>query len=447
MTDTLSPSELNGRWGADRLSVSRSQVVAAATYISVLQIYLGEVGGSSINGTYILTVVLLFLVDWSRDLAKPLVAATVLLVIAQAVSLVWSPNLSSGLREIMAGLIFVTTLGGLIDVIRRSPDRAMSIVRRYCAVAGLQSLAVIVFRLAPEVERQFYLGGWSGALISEKVLSAYRSGAGLFNIASPDKAGGLLMAANVAGAWAVITLTLTLVSYSGRPGIWRALLLLLHLGAALLCGSKATLAILLGSIPLYLVAIAVFKSSRADRRLLVLVLSVSLIVAAIASFAIDPESLLDDRLSSAVRSRQVMWQFAADQLGQVPLSGHGFGGWQSEFHAVGERFREIGSNGDLAPHNMFLVVWSQSGLIAVVIFAVVIGLGLVTVMKSSLPPHLRALVLCGYVGYVLQSLGENYALYSDAHLSVPLALLLALALQVKPDDFGARELVSVDRDS
>ncbi|HLC95062.1 MAG TPA: O-antigen ligase family protein, partial [Patescibacteria group bacterium] len=112
-------------------------------------------------------------------------------------------------------------------------------------------------------------------------------------------------------------------------------------------------------------------------------------------------TLLEER--SSLTSRVMIWQAAAKMIGEHPLLGIGVGRFQAVYLEYQQYFPPYLEWAVPQPHNMFLAVWLQTGILGLASFVFLVGhtfFLLLRETKKETPALLGLLVLylvCGIV--------------------------------------------------
>jgi O-antigen ligase len=124
-------------------------------------------------------------------------------------------------------------------------------------------------------------------------------------------------------------------------------------------------------------------------------------------------------------TRKLIWRFASVMIHEHLLLGLGFGGWQLKFplYAVSHAI-----NKSYPPHNSLLIVWSDSGVVAVlagVAWIVAVYLLVVRALRLGGPEEKLALGIgAAFAWYLLEGFGENLGLTGEIHLTPMIGVLL-----------------------
>jgi O-antigen ligase len=211
-----------------------------------------------------------------------------------------------------------------------------------------------------------------------------------------------------------------------QRSMYAYLTLVIHLLAAICCGSKFTfLCVFLGQL---FGLIFIYMASKKTISGKIFWLSAFLII---CLFDVrDLEGYIPDRLKETFEARFVTWGFGIDEFFKYPILGHGFGGWEEAFRDSGEFRLDLGVTEFSAPLNTLIYLWSKSGIVALVLgvlfirslFTAVAGITHFT--KAKLVQYFVAV---GVFSMVCQGMGENYGLFGELHIMQPFALILTFA--------------------
>lgn len=413
---------------------------------SVLQIYLLQVGSTYLPFALIAVyMTAAYLILEARPTVDRFFLLFISLFCVEAVSVIWSPDRLSGVRDIVFGLPFLLSFLLGKTLYQKSPRRAVDVIRLYSFVGLFQSCLVILFRLFPLLESHFLRSGVASLLINPNSLHDFFNGLAN-NVNAPDKAGGLLLNANVAGVWcavmAFITLTIPLLSGRRRErAIWSSVALV-HACAVLACGSKAAvgLLILAPTLAWLILRFYRFKSVVLRFMLMFAVALFGILVLWLSKLWLAQTGFGQELLVTSIR-RLAIWEFAWVKFRTSPWLGLGYGGWEREFASYGQQLSAFGLSPTLPPHNALIILWSQSGVIAAVLGGLIIAWILrITISVTSRSSRSRALALLScsaVIFFYIQSMGENFGILGEVHVQAPLAFFIGIvaAYSKKSEDF------------
>lgn len=342
-------------------------------------------------------------------------------------SLAWSSNPVKGIREVIYLLTFVFLVASSYLIARQDRSlilRALSLVMAFTVV---EALLTIVFRVAPSVEMRFLGSPVARVFISPNMLGSIFDGT--VTILDAAKAGGFFLNANVASVFLGVSSVIAwyLAGILARP--WLRAIAVIDWLAVFCTGSKAGMALAV-VVPCLIVLWEMVRVRRFN--VLHVMVIFGALVLGIVGWEIGHEFLANSSFfrqsSDTLDSRVAIWRFAASMAHQHLLAGLGFGGWEERFplYALAN-----GVNPNFPPHNAFLILWTNSGIPAVLAGAAFVVSTMLTLLRFSLSRHplvsqLGMGCLGAYLWFFIQSLGENYGLMGEAHLTPIFATLIGL---------------------
>jgi O-antigen ligase len=121
-----------------------------------------------------------------------------------------------------------------------------------------------------------------------------------------------------------------------------------------------------------------------------------------------------------------IWNYALESFLDRPFLGEGFGGWQVGFakYALEHNIVRV-----FPPHNTFIYLWSQSGIV-VVILAIFFILSIIQYAFKLLNSKNRELIGLGiallgsFLWTFIHGMGTNFGLVGESHMEVILATIL-----------------------
>lgn len=364
----------------------------------------------------------LFKVNW--------VKAFIALFLIQLISIAWSQNPLAGIRHLVYLLPFLITAFIGYGYTRQNDSSAQHYIYYALWISVIQAIMVIVFRVAPFIESGFIGSRLAGIVISPNVLSALFDGSPN-NIFDPGKAGGLFVNANTASAMLgfCCMLAWNMAKTAGMGSL--RLVATLNWLAVFFTGSKAG-AIMALIIPALLMSLELVRTRRIDMRVAAVLAFLGAIAVVAVPFAIEylQQSTFLNATSSTLDIRKVIWSFASQEFFRSPLKGMGFGGWEARFpfyayiHRVSPTY---------PAHNAFVILWGQSGLLAVICMATFIALFIRWAFKASrhTDSGIRNLgngLLMGTLWFWTQAQGENFGILGEQHFTPLLGLLAGVLL-------------------
>jgi O-antigen ligase len=387
----------------------------------------------SILGIYPSLAFMSWLALWRSILGSPLwrwpwMQALLALAIVQAVSIAWSPTPLLGVRYLLYLLPLPFVAHAMYALAREQPELARSCMKLLVAGAALEAVIVIFFRLAPAAEIAFLRHASAGFFVSPNTLDALFHGS-RNNVLDPSKAGGFFVNANIAATYlGMSAITAWYLGRVSRSALLRGVAVLCWL-AVFFTGSKAGLLCAL-ALPIGLATLSAVRARQANPYTL-FAATLALAVAAVALALPLAQEIVDDyryNTLATLGSREDLWAYAVQMIGERPLTGLGFGGWEQRF-AV-QAFLS-GSTTAMPPHNSLFILWLQSGLAGVIA-----GLALLAAVYAAIARALSAadrdagqlaLAAAGaFTWYVVQGLGENFGLVGEVHMTPLVGALLGL---------------------
>jgi O-antigen ligase len=290
---------------------------------------------------------------------------------------------------------------------------------------------MIAMVVSPAIKDIFFETPLGAIFTNGNSLNGIASGLTQSTAFGSDKSPGFFVNANVAGVWEATGLWITIFLLLARRSLLMIPIALLHAVAILAAGSKASAALLF-LIPFVTAIVLFIFPPYGKQRHLLLGLCGGVTVFLIPYIVFTRFSQLHFVQASAqtFMSRSVMWHHAWEQFKIHPLLGQGFGGWTQSFAPVGYAYSYLGVRPDFPPHNSLIIVWSQSGLIALLLTLLLMGLLFRDALMPRLVPGGVTLSRCTFGAFlfiVVQAMGENYGVLGDVHIKIPLAVMLGWA--------------------
>lgn len=351
--------------------------------------------------------------------------SAVVLILMQAVAVLWSPNPFAAFRQIIYWIPFIfliTATSVLYEQKKAWIDLALKIAMATSAVAAL---LVIVFRILPSIEAAFLNSAIARLFISANALAEIGNGA--YTVADPNKAGGFFINANVAAAFLGSCFFISMGLGRLLECKWLYWVGLFDLLAIFFAGSKAGV-VLAMVLP---VAYFIYDRYQTDRMNALTVLILLLVVGFATlggyigytefienPFVQNSEKTLNDRID--------IWTFVGIVFAKHPFTGLGYGGWEIEWpvYAIA-----TGHNPLYPPHNAFLILYVRSGLpglIAGIVFAAAVMIYLMKLVRSAnmQVSQLATPVMFAFAWLFIQSMGENYGILGESHMLPLMAIML-----------------------
>jgi O-antigen ligase len=355
------------------------------------------------------------------------------LVLYQMISLCWAPDpMQGGRRVIYDELPFFAVFLATEAIVRHNPRTMVRIFKLYASVSLVQSIFAVTFRAFPGIEALFFHSSLGSSVINPNGLREALQSTVAVPVFSFDKAGGLLLYPNGAGLWGFANACIALcAAQHGRKPVWYGIAIV-HLASTIACGSKASIVLLLAT-PVFTMMLFVGGLSRRTKPATLIAALVAAIGAtllfSVLMLSDEPGAMVSD-MSTTLDSREVMWTFAREKFAESPFVGLGFGGWSDQYRhwAAAQGYR--GMEADLPPHNGFIYIWSESGLVAVLLAVVASASLLWMTYRARMAPGARMISACAFASYfwlLAQSMGENWNIFGESHTQAAVALMLGYA--------------------
>ncbi|BFG76730.1 hypothetical protein PTKU46_47630 [Paraburkholderia terrae] len=352
------------------------------------------------------------------------------LSIITLVSFIWSDDLRLGMVSLNSFLAFVVVFAGVTSQARVDHRWIVrGLTAMYIASLGLAA-SVVAFHFAPTAKILYLNTDLATWFINSNGLK------GLFldgrnNVFDPDKSGGFAFVnANAASTFLGMVSMIALGSSRAYRCPSHFVVTVLLLVAVSFTGSKAGMLLIFPLLAFFFLW-KLEKKVRGSVVILVLqgALMLFLFVKIVGFGASSTASpTLNSQISDTADTRFQIWGFAAQMFIRDPILGQGFGGWQIAFPAYA---RFAGVPTDLPPHNTFIYLWSESGLIAAAL-----GIAFVARLLKRAIYHmsnsdaeakgLGAMLALTYLWLLVQGFGENQGLIGDVHMQPVLATVLAI---------------------
>lgn len=355
-------------------------------------------------------------------------AATLLLI--QIVSISWSPNPFLGVRSALYFFPFIFAVPFVFDQIEKNSVFLLKLIRYALISTAIQALLVIIFRVLPTLEIAFLGSPVAKVFISANVLAELFGGA--FTILDPTKSGGFFVNANVASCFMgfVGLLSFSLAQLRGGDRVLLAVAGL-NLIAVLFAGSKAGVLLLTIALFAYYIYSLVLTNTLSLGKVVAMIFSAAILMFGVVFFVDDLlTSTFAENSAETLESRFAMWTFAWRIFVESPMTGLGFGGWELRWpvYAIA-----VGSNPLFPPHNGFLIMFVQSGILAVLaslVFIFSILRFVASTVAANTGDHRTqkslVLILFAFAWYFIQSQVENYGFIGEPHLTPVVIIGLAL---------------------
>tara|TARA_B100000678_G_scaffold285561_1_gene288866 strand:+ start:78 stop:1373 length:1296 start_codon:yes stop_codon:yes gene_type:complete len=369
-------------------------------------------------------------------------------LLTYVVSLVWSVDIRIGIRAIIYLWVFLAIFAAVVLQLRRDERVVWSLLNITVLLAIVEAVLVVVFRISPDLEMVFLHSDLARLFINPNVLDV------LFtdeqnNVLDPAKAGGFFTNGNVAGAYLWI---MAMVSFLlGRCKRLHLMYLsaVFLLVSALFTGSKIVIILIAVLTPAAFMAMFWHSRKRVTAFVIMtlmigLVSSLGVLVSLLFSDYHDiAQTSLLQKADSAFDIRIKIWQYGVQAFPNSPILGQGFGGWQQEYPRYAEF---VGISKNYPPHNTWIYLWSQGGLLAAVmglgfvLSVVICGTRNLTHRTHMESVAISVAMLAAYCWVFVHGMGTNFGLIGEEHMAPVLAILLALVCAVNRNR-NARQVI------
>lgn len=366
--------------------------------------------------------------------------AIFLLITVQLVAAVWSPNPVLALRSVLYLLPFLFLVPGLVLVHQKHPHAFRNIAVWSLGITVVEALLTILFRVSPYVESHFLASFVGRFFVSANILAELSNGA--YTVFDPGKAGGFFVNANVAAAFLGFS---GLIAWFFAPSLnasWLRWVAVVNLIAVLFAGSKA--GIILGVVAIAInVGIRSWRTKKISLLWVAFLCFATVIVLPLAYFAYQEVSASQFAKNSnaTFEYRLAIWNFAWTVLQTEPLQGLGFGGWELRWPQYAATH---GYNPMFPPHNAFVALFVQCGILGVAVGAFFIASVLTFLWKASrnINPNTAQAGIGAFLGLLwlfAQAQGENYGLLGEVHMTPLIAFVLTYVYVLMNRDGDAKQ--------
>jgi O-antigen ligase len=367
----------------------------------------------------------------------------IILLVVQAISLLWAPEVFQGVRHLAFCMPFFFVLAAFLRFSRERPEFIERCFYILFMTALVNGILVILFWLSPRLESAYIYSFFSRIANSSNAISLVGDPRSGTTIADPSKSGGLYLNPNVSAVFNGVLGLVALYWRYGKQRIVRPIGALL-LASVFFSGSKAAVALAV-LIPTLLWLVAAMKSLalRVSPVYVVGVLVVVALTVVVGYGFIDIQKFERylNASESTLNSRQAIWVFALEEFNRIPFTGHGFGGWSKNFFSYA---LAMNVNPNFPPHNSLIILWTQSGILAPLLglafqFAILYWLvnGFLTAKSPASTQYFLGL-LGADLWYLIQGFGENYGILGEPHLSIALAMFFGFGLALQRAESEAK---------
>ena len=392
--------------------------------VSALQLFVFPVFGTYLSITLLLSLLLLpFVFSGVRVFLFLPFLCLLGMLIAHAVSMLWSSDLRLAIKSMLDLLMFMSIFAASYILTMKEPRMIPIFFKAWIFTAIIPAALIVLFRASPELEHQFLTSSFAGYFINPNTLASL-FGDEPNNVLDPQKAGGFFVNANAAAAYFGIGALISLgywLAYRDRGFLWGAGVFLLTIWFT---GSKAGIVL---SIVFPLAASLFYYYTRFRFTWVTLSSLIFLLFMGLLAFVLFFFSMMHTdfgaRSLEALGTRMAIWFYMFEQFRLYPLTGQGFGGWELNSPDL------TGTGRAFPPHNMFMMLWSSSGVIAVFIgilfFTLIFSFG----WRGMRTGHeeVRGVSLgisFAFLWVLVQGMGENWGIIGEAHMLPLLASTL-----------------------
>ncbi|MFQ1680436.1 O-antigen ligase family protein [Pantoea dispersa] len=398
-------------------------IVFLALVTSVPQLYVIP-GGTDVPLAFIFSYLLFptLVSNIKFFIKKKLFVVSIMILLTQIVSLLWSIEISGGFRDISYMLSFWLLISGVYSLHRKEPQALMKILKLFLMVVCFEAITIILFRFLPDVKLSLILSPPMRIILGQNVLDSLVLEGTRNNFYDPEKSGGLMFInANIAACYVGIS---SFLAYS-LARMQRSLLLyaisFILWFSVFFTGSKAS-AIFAVIIPVF----AYTLNSSSQKRIGILLFSSAMVMLLCLLLSVSNINLDNSFLSSTADttdSRIQIWDYGINSFLSSPVLGQGYGGWMTGYAKISTIL--------YPPHNTIMYMWSKSGILSAFAGVFFIYYGL-RVAISSLRSRADYLNGCGLMllmvsGWLFaHGMGENFGLIGDPHQMILLAICLGI---------------------
>jgi len=398
---------------------------------SIFQIFTLPTGGFYPSLTLLSSLALIpFTLRYLRFLAFPPTIALIGLMGCFAVSLVWSSDVLAGVRTLVNTLPFLLIFMAATAITLTRKERMLRALRIFFLLFLIQAVLVIAFRISPGLKMAFLGSPVAIPFVGANALEAVFEPTGGVNVVDPEKSGGFFTNGNVAAAFsgccALLAVATSMITGCRRTRIIAFVAWI----SVFFTGSKSAMAMAL-VIPALAAFAFVFLIPQCSSWRLPFTAAFAIGLCAVASVLLSPAFQNSDLMTSTdttLKLRQEIWSFAGDQFPRHIWLGHGFGGWEEAFAPI---YRQFGLRNAVPPHNTFILLWSQSGIVAAIFgLAFMCAIIVASVRGFSANDVVLRILAIGTLGSFLwlfiHGLGENEGIIGELHFQPVMAVTLGM---------------------
>lgn len=353
---------------------------------------------------------------------KKLFILSLIIVLTQIISLLWSIEISGGFRDISYMISFWLLISGVYSLHQKEPQALMKILKLFLLVVCFEAITIILFRFLPDIKLSLILSPPMRIILGQNVLDSLVLDGTRNNFYDPEKSGGLMFInANIAACYVGISsfLAYNLARMERSPLLYLISFVLWL--SVFFTGSKAS-AIFAVVIPIF----AYTLKSSSQKRIGIILFSSAMVMLLCLLLSVSNINLDNSFLSSTADttdSRIQIWDYGINSFLSSPFLGQGYGGWMAGYAKISTIL--------YPPHNTIMYMWSKSGILSAIAGVFFIYYGL-RVGFSSLRSRVEYLNRCGLMllmvsGWLfVHGMGENFGLIGDPHQMILFAICLGI---------------------
>lgn len=406
--------------------------LCAAAIASIFQLYFIKIGNLDISLSLFFSLSLLpaFIKNAKTMFRVEVMLLFIAIVTIQTLSIFWSSDRVFGLKTIIWLISFLFLLVAVYSLGIDSIEMVENILLIMMILLSMQAFSVMLFRVSPVIENIYWNSRIVGFFIEPDTIKGLLDNSIRNNVLDNSKSGGLFFInSNIAATYLGMS---ALLLYGLAKLKHKYLLIIIALVlwvSVFFTGSKAgsVLAICLPIIG-WLISNSRYKVLAIGVTAIMLVEVVNLVM--LLGFSdIRLIDLVND-FSKTLLIREKIWNYGLLAFMQSPLLGQGFGGWAAGYSSYAVR---MGISQAFPPHNTFIFLWSQSGVIAMFLGF----LFMIAVVKISIKSYFSGKIsiftwgVCfglASLWLFIQGMGENFGIVGEMHILVLFAISLGYSL-------------------